>query len=130
MTYWWTRTWLTRKSCVNLKRNPNLIDPTKEEKFMYKHPGMLTANLTAQHRSGTDLAARQKGLPRSGIGRTAQKLSSSQVENHGFPSNEKKRMLWRHLMLNTRHAYVSTKPYHQGIIRIAAAHAQHTIIAF
>ena len=44
---------------------------------MYKHPGMLTANLTAQHRSSTDLAARQKGLPRSGIGRTAQKLSSS-----------------------------------------------------
>ena len=75
VTHWWTRTWLTRKSCVNLDRAATLIYPKKEEKFMYKHPRVLTANLTAQDRSSTDLAARQKGLPKSGIETTSQKLS-------------------------------------------------------
>ena len=96
---------------------------------MYKHPGMLTANLTAQDRSSTDLAARQKGLPKSGIERTSQKLSSSQVENHGFPTNGKKRMLWAPSYVEHSYAYVPTKPYRQGITRIAVTHAQHINIA-
>ena len=90
---------------------------------MYKHPRMLTANLTAQDRSSTDLAARQRGLPKRGIERTAQKLSSSQVENHGFPSNGKARMLWAPPHVEHLYAYVPTKPYRQGLTRIAFAHA-------
>ena len=90
---------------------------------MYRHPRVLTANLTAQDRSSTDLAARQKGLPKSGIETTSQKLSLSQVENHGFPSNGKERMLWAPSYVEHSYAYVPTKPYRQGLTRIAFAHA-------